>query len=473
MGDGMGKQRGIRGEGEAMSDSESVLRPPPHAIGPEKSLLSSMLQDPVEFIQRSIEENLTADHFYLPSHATLFQALRDRHEAGEEIEFVALTQKLLDHGQLDKIGGPSAITDLYTYAATGGHFGHHLELVKDKYLLRQMIHLSNSTIAAAYDAPDEAKELLADTERGLAAIADTVTGAAPALTLKSIIKDSFERFERRAKGAEETQGIQTIPLLDQYLRGAHPGRLWVIGAYPEGGKSVMASQIVLDAVLDGHPCLFLSLEMRETDLMDRMIVQCSRIDAKAYTEPKTYARENGGEDISVGLMRAIQGSIPKLVNAPLRLQRPANRNLPTIIGAIRRAHREMRIKIAVVDYVQLVKGAKADTKEAEVSEVSHALQEVAGDLGITLIALSQLNADGDTKHGRVIEEDADAVITIIQDRNKESATYKQHRHVVIAKDRHYGSGGERVRLILDRKYIRFVEGADETEGAAKKPKFTR
>jgi len=453
--------------------SDTVLRPFPHALGPEKSLLSSMLQDPVEFIQRAIEEGLTAEHFYLPNHATLFQMLRDRHEAGEEIEFVALTQKLLDLGQLERIGGPSAITDLYTYAPSPGHFGHHLQLVKEKYILRQLINLGNTTIEAAYDAPDEAKELLEDTERKLTAIAETATGATPALSLKAIIRDSFERFERRSTGDEETQGIPTIAALDQFLRGAHPGRLWVIGAYPEGGKSVMASQIVLDAVLDGHPALFLSLEMAERDLMDRMIVQASRIDCKAYTEPKTYARENGGEDISKGLMQAISRAIPKLVKSPLRLQRPANRNLSTILSAIRRAHREMGIKLAVVDYVQLIKGAKADTKESEVSEVSHALQEIAGDLGITLIVLSQLNAEGDTKHGRVIEEDADAVITIIQDRNKESASYKQHRHVLIAKDRHYGSGGERVPLILDRKYIRFVHGLDETEGAARKPKFTR
>lgn len=454
-------------------DPNNVLRSFPHALGPEKSLLSSMLQEPVEFIQRAIEENLTADHFYMPNHAVLFRVLRERYEAGQEIEFVALTQWLLDHGQLNEIGGPSAITDLYTYAATPGYFGHHLQLVKEKYILRQLINLSHETTEAAYDAPDEAKELLGDTERKLSAISDSVTGAVPALSLKAIIRESFERFERRSTGNEETQGIATIPALDQFLRGAHAGRLWVIGAYPEGGKSVMASQIVLDAVLDGHPCLFLSLEMAERDLMDRMIVQVSRIEAKAYTEPKTYARENGGEEISVGLMRSIQHAIPKLVAAPLRLQRPANRNLTTILTAIRRAHREMGIKIAVVDYVQLVKGAKADTKEAEVSEVSHALQEIAGDLGITLIALSQLNAEGDTKHGRVIEEDADAVINIVQDRNKESETYKQHRHVLIAKDRHYGSGGERVPLVLDRKIIRFVHGMDETSAAVKKPKFQR
>ena len=454
-----------------MSD-ESTIRPSPHALGPEKSVLSSMMQDPQEMIPLVIENGLTEGHFYMPGHQILFSFVLEAFHAGEEIELVSMVQKLLDNGQLDRVGGPATVYDVYGYAPSAAHFHHHLTIVRDKFLMRSMLKLCASTTEAVFDAPDEVQEALEGLERGVTAITGIATGCAPILTLKSIIRDSFERFERRSNGGEETQGIGTIPLLDQHLRGAHPGRLWVIGAYPEGGKSVMASQIILDAVLDGHPCLFLSLEMAERDLMDRMIVQAARVDAKAYTEPKTYARENGGEEISTGLVRAIQGAIPKLVNAPLRLQRPSNRNLGTIISAIRRAHREMGIKIAAVDYVQLIKGSKSDTKEGEVSEISHALQEVAQDLGITLIVLSQLNADGDTKHGRVIEEDADAVISIVQDRNKESATYKQHRHVVIAKDRHYGSGGERVPLVLDRKYIRFVQGMDETEGA-KKPKFKR
>jgi len=466
----LGEQRSRKG-GEMIEDD--VTRPFPHAVGPEKSILSSMMQDPQEFIPIAMDEGLTAAHFYLPGHAVMFDFLADSFRATEEIELVSMVQRMMDRGILDRVGGSSEVQGVYGYAFGGAHFRLHLQLVKDKFSLRELLRMSNTITAAVYDAPEEPSEAIAEAGRLLGAIEDSTTGSAPVLTLKSIIRESFEQFERRSKGGEETQGIKTIPLLDQCLRGAHPGRLWVIGAYPEGGKSVMASQIILDAVLDGHPGLFLSLEMSERDLMDRMIVQAARVDAKAYTEPKTYARENGGEEISTGLMRAIQRVVPILVNAPLRLQRPSNRNLSTVISAIRRAHREIGIKIAVVDYVQLVKGAKADTKEAEVSEVSHSLQQIAGDLGITLIVLSQLNADGDTKHGRVIEEDADAVINIIQDRNKESETYKQHRHVLIAKDRHYGTGGEKVRLILDRQYIRFVEGADKTETSAKKPKFQR
>jgi replicative DNA helicase len=245
----------------------------------------------------------------------------------------------------------------------------------------------------------------------------------------------------------------------------------VIGAYPEGGKSVKASQMLLNAAEDGHPGIYLSLEMSEEDIMDRMIVQVGRIHAKAFTDPQEYARENGGPEVTKGLMQAIVNAARKLKDMPIRVKR-VDRKLSSIIATIRRAHREYGIKVAVVDYAQRIKGTKTESREIEQTECSNALQTLAGDLGITIIVPSQLNEDGETKHGKVWQEDADAVLLIVQDRNKESPTYKQHRHTLIAKDRHYGSGGTRVPLILDRDYIRFVEGQDETDGP-RKPKFDR
>jgi replicative DNA helicase len=129
--------------------------------------------------------------------------------------------------------------------------------------------------------------------------------------------------------------------------------------------------------------------------------------------------------------------------------------------------------MAVVDYAQRIKGTSSESREIEQTECSNALQTLAGDLGITIIIPSQLNEDGETKHGKVWQEDGDAVLQIVQDRNKESETYKQHRHVVIAKDRHYGTGGTRIPMVLDREYIRFKYGMDETKAAGTKPKFQR
>jgi replicative DNA helicase len=455
---------------EWQQPADDVHRPLPFALGPEKSILSSMLQDPQEYIPAALDEGITTEHFYLPSHATLFEHLAAEFADGEEIELVSMIQKLLDTGRLDRVGGPSTLTDLYTYAPGGSHFRHHLENVRDKFVLRQLIQMGNSIIAAACDSPGESQETLAEADRMLTAISAGASVGTPIPANREVLKICFDRFERRTKGAETTMGIPLLPLLDRHLYGGHPNRMIVIGAYPEGGKSVMASQMLLSAAEDGHPGIYLSLEMSEEDIMDRMIVQVGRIHAKAFTDPAEYARENGGPEVTKGLMQAIVNAARKLKDMPIRVKR-VDRKLSSIIATIRRAHREYGIKVAVVDYAQRIKGTKTESRELEQTECSNALQTLAGDLGITIIVPSQLNEDGETKHGKVWQEDADAVILIVQDRNKESPTYKQHRHTLIAKDRHYGSGGTRVPLILDREYIRFVEGQDET--ASKKPQFQR
>ena len=438
----------------------------PHALGVEKAVLSVLMQYADE---GDACPQLCGDHFHIPAHRIIFEKLKGMRSAGEEFEMVSFVQGLLTVGMLDRVGGAAAVYELYTYQPAPGAFERHVGILSEFRAARLAIKAAGCLSDAAMNAsPDE---LAAACSEPISAILDAMTDNSAPMTTREIITESIERFESRAKGTETAMGIPTIPLIDDRLRGAHPGRLWVIGAYPEGGKSVMASQMILDTVTEGHPALFLSLEMPERDLMDRMIVQASRIEARAFTEPLEYARENGGESINEGLMRAIQNAIPKLRDAPLRMQRPANRKLPTVIAAIRKAHREMGIKISAVDYLQLIRGGDHGTKEGEISEISHALQECAGDLGITIVVLSQLNADGETKHGRVIEEDADAVLNIVQDRNKESETYKMHRYVLIAKDRHYGTGGTRIPLILDRDRIRFVEGQDETSQT--KPKFSR
>jgi replicative DNA helicase len=443
--------------------SKSVI---PHALGIEKSVLSVILQFP-EVADEAPQ--LTSEHFHIPAHRILFERVQAIRSQGQQVELVGLVQDLLSSGLLDNCGGPAAIYDIYGYQPSPTSFPAHVARLSEHRAFRAAVRQAERLEAAAmsHDAEILAERL---TEANTA-ILDALTDGAPAPAIGSIVEASMAAFEQRVMGADTALGIPLIPELDEHLRGAHPGRLWVIGAYPEGGKSVIASQMIIDAARDGTQCLFLTMEMAERDLMDRMIVQAARCDARAFTEPKDYARDKGMGAPSGELLKAIKRAAMTIRDSPIRLQRPANRKLGTVIASIRKASREMGIKIAAVDYLQLIRGGDHGTKEGEISEISHALQEVAQDLQITLLVLSQLNADGETKHGRVIEEDADAVIRIVQDRNKESETYKQHRHISIDKDRHYGSGGSKVPLILDRERIRFVYGEDQSQSS--KPKFRR
>lgn len=454
--------------------NDNVTRAFPHALGPEKSLLSSMLQDPQDFIPVAIEEGLTAAHFYMPNHSALFGHLLEFFSEGKEIELVSFVQMMLDRGELDKIGGPSSLTDLYTYAPSPGHFRHHAELVKDKFVLRSILNLCHVTCEAAYDAPGEAKETLGDFERGITAISALANGSVTLLTRKELLRASLEQYERRVRGEIDSVGMPTYPILDHYIRGLHGGRMYVIGAFPGGGKSTMSSEIVSSLVLSGEPCAYIPLEGTEDDAMTRIIIQSSGVVAMAYTDPVKFAMGNGGNEVTKLVMQKIHEAITLLAKAPLFISRPQTPTITNIVSLIRRLHREEGIKLAVVDYAQRIKSTgKFEGGDGAAKECSNALQDLAIELNIAIIVPSQLTEDGDTKHGKVWVEDADVVMRIIQDRNKESATYKRHRFVMIDKDRQNGSAGNRVPLVFDGDRIRFVEGVDETEVVATKPKFSR
>ena len=129
------------------------MRAMPHALGPEKSVLSSMLKDPEQWIGIALEEGLTRDHFYLPAHGLLFETLRDLNAKGKEIELVSLVALLHDRGLLDSIGGPAAITDIFTYAPNAAHFHNHVTLVKDKHVLRSIIRTCSEAVSEAFENP--------------------------------------------------------------------------------------------------------------------------------------------------------------------------------------------------------------------------------------------------------------------------------------------------------------------------------
>lgn len=455
-----------------MNETDSVLREHPHAVGPEKSLLSSMLQDPAEFIPLAIESGLDADDFYLPARREIFSELCLMFQSGQEVELVGFVQHLLDIGKLDRVGGPSAISDLYSYAPSSVYFAAHAKLVRDKRTLRDIIGLGNHAIASAYDSPGEASEVLGEVERKLTSLVSRANGGQATKGLGEILKESVQAFENRIKGAAETQGILTGTSIDHYLHGLHPGRVYVLCAYPKGGKSVLASQIIIDAAVSGIPAMFLTMEMTEREIMDRMIIQTAKMEAEAFSAPRDYAAKHGNEATTAGAIKVVNSAVHRIAQSKLVLKRPHNRTIQTIVSEVRKAHREHGIKIAAIDFAQLIK-CPGKTGVEEVEEISHAVHQLSQDLAIPIILPSQLNADGDTKGGRVLEEDASAVLNIVQDRNKDSETFGVHRHILIVADRFHGAGGTKIPMILDKERIRFIDGEDKTASKAAPPKWAR
>lgn len=442
---------------------------PPNSHGVEKAILSVIMQDPSRIDELS---TLTNQHFYDYGHQVIFSAIKSTLDEGNNLELVTFVDKITKLGLIEKCGGVGEIASLYSFSPATVNIKNHVDIITEAYARRVAIDKASGIIDAAYN--EQIEDVSKNADETASHIESILNSSVEVKTLKEILRESFDRFQSRVEGKTDSMGIPTLPLIDRYLRGLHGGRIMVIGAYPSGGKSILASQIVINAVLNSYPAAFISLEMQERDIMDRMLVQASGVVASAFSEPLMYKQLQGAETLQKGVTDRLKAAAINLSKSPLQIFKCSNNRLRTVLGLIRKTHRENKSKVVAIDYIQLIQDDAATT-EAKLANISHALQQIAGELDITILVLTQLNAEGETKHGRVIEEDADAFLTIVQDRNKESETYKQHRYILVSKDRHYGNSGERIKLIFNKEKIVFEEGEDETNAAkiTQKAKFVR
>ncbi len=455
---------------ELASIADDVTRALPHALGPEKSILSSMLQDPQEFIGRAMEAKLTMDHFYMPGHAALFGILLEMFHAGAGIEFVGLTQALHDAGKLDRIGGPSAMADLHNYAPSSGHFHHHLKLVKDKATLRRIVAASNAAIAACYDAPGEASETLEAVEREIMAIRDDATTVA-LMTTRQAIETVLDDFRDELQGREDRkQGIKTGYIdLDRMTGGMIEGQMTVIGARPSMGKTSLAMDIVENVVMAGFPALVFSAEMTTKALAERMLFSRARFDRKSISR---------GATANTGDLQRIQRAAVEISQAKLFFDDTSGPSIGYIRAKARRMVREHGIKLIAVDYLGLCKSSskQADhSREREVAEISAGLKGLAKDLSIPVVVVAQLNRKTEDRGGKSkpgkprmsdlkdsgsIEADADIIALLYREDYYAEADEKAdccgRATLEIAKNRN-GATGE-IPLVFIPELTRFETG---------------
>lgn len=459
----------------AESSGDDVTRALPHALGPEKSLLSSMLQDPQEWIGVAIEEKLTAEHFYLPAHTTLFGFLIELFEAGTEIELVSLVQKLLDRGLLDRVGGPSALTDLYTYAPSPGHFRHHLQLVKDKFVLRSIIQNSNEAISQAYDAPDEVASLLDTVEGRILAIREGAeTNKAP--TTKQTIDQVIDQFQALLAGEKGAQGFSTgYEELDRKSNGLKPGEMFVVAARPSMGKTSLMMNIVEHVCLDlNKPSMVFSCEMSSFQLVQRLLFARARF---------AMSQLSRGYTPNKGDLQRIQRAAMDVSNAKLFIDDTPGISINELRAKARRKKRDEGLEFIAIDYLQLMKSRTRqaeNSREREIAEISAGIKGLAKELDLPILILAQLNRGPEGRTGKslgvprmsdlresgAIEQDADMVGLLYRtayyaetEEDKEAEAGKAE--LVLAKNRNGETG--HVPLTFIAELMRFETGPPARE----------
>ena len=460
---------------QAATSTDDVTRALPHALGPEKSLLSSMMQEPQEYIGVAIEEKLTAEHFYLPAHATLFGFMVELFEKGLEVELVSLTQRLLDKGLLDRVGGPATLSDLYTYAPSPGHFRHHLQLVKDKYVLRSIISHSNEAIAQAYDAPDEVAGLLDTVEAKILAIREGAeTNKSP--TIKQTVEEVSTQFQKLLAGEMGAQGLSTgFNVLDRMSSGLKPGEMFVVAARPSMGKTSFMMNIVEHICMDlGKPGMVFSCEMSAFQLVQRLVFARAKY---ATSQLSRGLKPNKGE------LQRIQRSCVETAQSKIFIDDTAGISINELRAKARRKKRDEDIQFIAIDYLQLMKSRTKqaeNSREREIAEISAGIKGLAKELHLPILILAQLNRGPESRTGKslgvprmsdlresgAIEQDADMVGLLYRsayyaENEEEREAEAGKANLVLAKNRN-GETGD-VPLTFIAELMRFESGPPARE----------
>lgn len=422
----------------------------PHSIGHEKRVLSRLMND-LALLEEC--QNLSSSHFYMPSHIEIFTKLRAMTGSqAMEIDLVTWMEEARLNGTLDRMGGPSAVYDVYGYACGSEKFQADIVKLND-YLARRLAISAGQEIIRSAFQDGELADVLQAASGPVTAIHDAASASRPPRDTMAIAQEFLDAFEKRMNGKDEVAGTPTgIPEIDHLLGGLKPQQMGIISARTEGGKSTMATQIAANIACAECPVLYLILERTEESGFRRAVIQRAGVSPLMVAKPKEHQVTRG--DL-MKMKRVVNDLIENFY-----IRKPDSRNLDAILAEIRRYVRRHGVKAVFVDQIGLIRGERirGENRESELRGISNSIQEAAHEMNLSIIVMSQVNNEGETKGARAIEEDADWHLSIVQEMDRSKDNFRQHLHVLLAKDSHNGHGGTKLPLVLNHDNLKFQHG---------------
>lgn len=467
-----------KGDGGArIPGVDDPLRSMPSSKDAEKAVLSCMLKAPTDIIGKAVE-TLNTECFYHPDHRILYETLIDLYQnrPGGTLDLITLTSTLIDRKFIDQVGGPGAVADLLDDVPSPNFFEHYATILKDKFVLRRIIHDCGECSNRAFDDPEAVTELLDDVESRVLSIRDAVEKEGDILPIKQhalkAVKTIEESFNNAGKGVTGlASGFQN---LDSLTNGLHGGEMFVVAARPSMGKTSLVMNIVENISIrakERKPTAVFSLEMSAEQLVLRLI--CSQAGVEMQ-------KLRGG-------FLSHQRDFPRLIEVANNLAQsqifiddtPAL-SIMEFRAKARRLKKEHDIQMVAIDYLQLMKSnsRKAqDNRQIEIAEISGGIKAVAKELNIPVIVLAQLNRNpeargggkpkmGDLRESGAIEQDADVVgLLWREDYYAETPEEKEDlagkATLAIAKQRNGPTGD--VKLTFRNQFMRFEDRADDED----------
>lgn len=387
------------------------MNKPPNSIpfdsDAEQAVIGSVLTEPecLDAVAEIVNEN----DFYDLRHGEIFKSFSKLSEKGEPIDLMTVASSLKRSDSLDKVGGSAYLAECINIVPSSAHAEHYAKIVKEKKILRELISTSNKAISAANGDAD-INELTDEIAQDFLNL--TITTKKREKNVSDIIGATFSRIQEIAGGGI-TPGLMTgIKSIDDITGGLHSSDVIIIGARPSVGKTSLAISIARNVALRGGSVAFFSLEMSNEQLTEKILSIDSKVGLWKLRNGKINFKD--AEDL--------KNSVERLKDINIILDDSPSPTIVEIRRACRRLRAKHKIGLIVIDYLQLVRPAKSTNNPVQdLTEISRGLKLIAKEMGVPLIALSQLsrNIEGrenkdiqlsDLRGTGAIEQDADLVI---------------------------------------------------------------
>jgi replicative DNA helicase len=436
----------------------------PANVEAERSILGAILLDNFSYNQAA--EHLRPEDFSLDSHRRIYTRMVDLAESSRPIDMITLVEELDRRKELEAIGDVGYISGLVDGVPDRPSIEHYIKIVRDKSLLRGLIHAANAAIVRAGEQGDAAEEILNDAEAAIFQLSEKRIGRG-FMGVQEIVKESFGSIDALLQRGQRITGLAThYTDLDEMTSGLQRSDLVIIAARPSMGKTAFAMNIAENAAIEDQKVVgMFSLEMSREALLLRLLCSKARVDSHKMRTGSLWRDD----------MDKVVRAMDQLAQAPIFIDDTPGISLSEMRAKARRLQQSQGgLDLIIVDYLQLMSGGsrRYENRTQEVSAISRGLKALAKELKVPVVALSQLSRAPESRGGDhrpqladlresgSIEQDADVVAFIFREEvyKPDEPELDGIAEIIIAKQRNGPTG--RIKLAFIKNSTRFESMAE-------------
>ena len=440
----------------------------PASVEAERSILGAILLDNLAYNEAA--EHLRPEDFSLDSHRRIYTRITELMESSRPVDFITLIEELRRSKELEAIGDVGYISGLMDGVPDRPSIEHYIKIVRDKALLRGLIHAANAAITRAADQSDPADEILNDAEAAIFQLSEKRIGRG-FMGVQEIVKESFGSVDALLQRGQRITGLEThYADLDEMTSGFQKSDLIIIAGRPSMGKTAFALNIAENAAIEDQKVVgVFSLEMSREALLLRLLCSRARVDSHKMRTGSLWRDD----------MSKVVQAMEQLAHAPIFIDDTAGISLGEMRAKARRLKQSQgKLDLLIVDYLQLMSGGgrRYENRTQEVSAISRGLKALAKELQAPVVALSQLSRAPESRGGDhrpqladlresgSIEQDADVVAFIFREEvyKQDDPDLQGKAELIVAKQRNGPTG--KVKLAFLKNSTRFESRADGGAG---------